>query len=282
MLIRTAIIPTAGYGTRRLPITKTIEKNMLPVVNRPIIDYVIEECVLAGITDIYLVVNDIENSQIKDYYESNNLLEKYLTDRAATDKLAKLKTLPDGVNLHFVEQDVNEKYGTAVPLALAIEQCGTDSPVVFCNGDDPFYGAKDGSEVKTMVEAVTDPEVSVMLGYRVAKEEVTKYGMLDVNVDGELVSVIEKPELDAVTSDLVSINRIVMSPGLMRTIVNYVNNKHFGPRDQEYMVTDCYEEYIENGGKIKVVGSTGTFLDCGSFEGWMRANEIVGRDLLNK
>lgn len=281
-MIKTAIIPTAGYGTRRLPITKTIEKNMLPVINRPIIDYVIEECVLAGITDIYLVINSIECSQIKAYYEPNEPLEKYLTDRAATDKLAKLKTLPDGVKLHFVEQDVNEKYGTAVPLALAIEQCGTDNPVVFCNGDDFFYGAKDGSEVKTMVEAVTDPETSVMLGYRVAKKEVTKYGMLDVNENGELISVVEKPELDDVTSQLVSINRIVMSPGLLKTIVNYVKNRHFGPRDQEYMVTDCYEEYIENGGKIKVVGSTGEWLDCGSFEGWMHANAVVGHDLLNK
>jgi UTP--glucose-1-phosphate uridylyltransferase len=278
--ITKAIIPTAGYGTRRLPITKTIEKNMLPVGNRPIIDYVIEECALAGITDIYLVVNDIENSQIAQYYGHNKKLEQYLSSRNATEKSEKLNTLPKGVKLYFIEQDVNDKYGTAVPVALALAECGTDEPVVFCNGDDFFINAKDGSEVKTMVKAAVNSVDSVMLGYKVPREEVTKYGMIKIDAQDSMTSIIEKPKPAEVISNLVSINRIILSPGLLKVIKDYVTDNNFGPNDQEYMITDCYAEYIRQGGKIRVVGSTGEWLDCGSLKGWLYANEIIGKNLL--
>jgi UTP--glucose-1-phosphate uridylyltransferase len=276
--ITKAIILTAGYGTRRLPITKTIEKNMLPLGNRPIIDYVIEECVLAGITDIWLVVNDIENSQIKQYYEPNPKLEKYLTERQAVDKLKKLNTLPDGVKLHYAEQDVNGKYGTAVPVALALEDIGINEQVVLCNGDDPFWGAKHGSDVKTMVDAVQSPDESVTLGYQVPAEEVYKYGIWEIEGDFAK-SIIEKPAVGSVNSNLANLNRVVMSPKLMKIIIDFVKNNNFGPNDQEYVITDPYAEYLAAGGKMRYVKNTGEWLDCGSLEGWLHANEVVGRDL---
>jgi UTP--glucose-1-phosphate uridylyltransferase len=272
--ITKAIILTAGYGTRRLPITKTIDKNMLPLCNRPVIDYVVEECVLAGITDIYMVVNNAKNSQIKDYYGSNDVLERFLTERGASDKLASIKTAPQGVNLHFVEQNPNDRYGTAVAVALAVEEFGLAEQVVLCNGDDPFWGAKDGSDVKTLVKAVERDTESAIMGYQKPHDEVPAYGMLKVK-DGFLTDIIEKPALKDVTSNLVNINRLVMAPQLLNTIVDYVNSNDFGPLDQEYIITDAYAQYLKQGGKMRVVQNTGQWLDTGSLEGWLQANNIV-------
>ena len=81
MQIKKAIIPVAGWGTRRLPITKTIEKAMLPIGNRPLVDYVVEDCVKAGISEIYIVIDEKPFSQIKNYYEDNAKLYNYLIAR---------------------------------------------------------------------------------------------------------------------------------------------------------------------------------------------------------
>jgi UTP--glucose-1-phosphate uridylyltransferase len=275
MEVTKAIIATAGYGTRRLPITKTIEKNMLPLGNRPVIDYVIQECILAGITDIYLVVNDIATSQIKAYFDPAPNLEQYLSDRNATEKLAKLATAPDGITFHYVEQDINARYGTSVPITLAVEQYNINEPVAFCNGDDPFWGAKNNSDVKTLVDAFKDPDETIIMGYRVDKKDVPRYGMLKKDTHNMLISIIEKPSPEQVDSSLVNLNRLILSPGLLKVIVAYTNSHDFGPTDQEYMITDAYTEYLRQGGRMRVVPSTGQWLDCGSLEGWLHANNVV-------
>ena len=275
MSIKKAIIATAGYGTRRLPITKIIEKNMLPLGNRPIIDYVVQECVLAGITDIYLVVNDIPTSQIKAYYDPAPRLEQYLEDRNATTKLEFLDTAPSGVIFHYIEQDVNTRYGTSVPVTLAVEQFNISEPVVFCNGDDPFWGAKDGSDVKTLVDAYTSPDEAIIMGYRVDEKDVPRYGMIQKDANNMVTSIIEKPHPEQVESTLVNLNRLILSPKLLEDIVTYTNSHNFGPNDQEYMITDPLAEYLRQGGKMRVIPSTGEWLDCGSIEGWLHANNVV-------
>jgi UTP--glucose-1-phosphate uridylyltransferase len=269
-----AIISTAGYGTRRLPITKAVEKNMLPLGNRPVIDYVVEECARAGITDIYLVVND-KNGQIAQYYGDNRSLRDFLVVRQATEKLAKLQTISDGVKLHFVEQNVNDRYGTAIPVSLAIEAIGkSNEHVVLCNGDDPFWGAKDGSDVKTMIDAVRSLDESIVMGYEVAVSDVSKYGIWEVEGDFAR-GIVEKPEVGTVNSNLANLNRLVMSPKLQQVIVDYVRKKSFTPSDQEYMITDAYSTYLGQGGKMRCVKNTGEWLDCGTQEGWLHANNVV-------
>ena len=81
MQIKKAIIPVAGWGTRRLPVTKVIKKAMLPIGNRPLVDYVVEDCAKAGIEDIYIVIDEKEFSQVKAYYQDNEKLTNYLVAR---------------------------------------------------------------------------------------------------------------------------------------------------------------------------------------------------------
>ena len=96
-----AIIPIAGYGTRRLPITKAIEKHMLPLGNRPMVDYLVEDCIRAGITEFMFVVGE-EFDQIRRYYGQNQLLEEYLENKGKTDELEEIRSLNKKARFHYV------------------------------------------------------------------------------------------------------------------------------------------------------------------------------------
>ena len=137
MEIRKAIISVAGWGTRRLPITKVIEKAMLPVGNRPIVDYVVEDCVRAGVREIFVVTDDKPMSQVEAYYRNNTALSRYLIARGKDDALRIADTRSSGVQMHFLGQkDIEKMYGTAVPVALAVKEFNIDEPVVVLMGDD--------------------------------------------------------------------------------------------------------------------------------------------------
>ena len=146
-MITKAIIPVAGWGTRRLPITKIIEKSMLPVGNRPLVDYSVQELVAAGVKDIYMVISNVEPCQVRAFYQDNLALNLYLKERGKADRLALAKTLPDDVRIHYVAQDPAGKYGTAVPIAMVVEEYQINEPVLVFMGDD-FIWNPDGLSVR--------------------------------------------------------------------------------------------------------------------------------------
>ncbi len=271
--IKKAIIPVAGWGTRRLPITKVIEKSMLPVGNRPLVDYSVQELIKAGIKDIYMVVSNVEPCQVRAFYQDNLALNRYLVDRGKEDKLEKAKTLPDDVRIHYVAQDPSAKYGTAVPIAMAVEEFQINEPVLVFMGDDFIWNPGGESAAEALIKA-SNGESSAILGVEIPQEEVEKYGVLSVK-NGNLTGVVEKPTPAAAPSNLINVSKYVMTPDLLQKIVEYVNSHDFGPLGQEYMVTDPIDEFIKNGGIIKVATTSGEYLDGGSVEGWLHANQIV-------
>jgi UTP--glucose-1-phosphate uridylyltransferase len=273
MKITKAIILSGGYGTRRLPITKTIEKNMLPLGNRPIIDYIVEDCVAAGVTDVYFAINNAPFSQLKDYYGENQQLEKFLRDKKAMDKVALLKTAPDNVNFHYAVEP-KDKYGTASAAAAAIQEFGLNEPVVLRNGDDPFWNVPGGSEMKNFLGQIQSDDQSAIIGVEKPRQEMPKYGMLVVE-DGYLQEIVEKPALQNVTSNLANVNGYVLSPKLLQIIVDYVNSHDFGPDDQEYVITDPVTEYVKAGYPMRVIPAAGQWLDSGSLDGWLHANQVI-------
>ena len=272
-MITKAIIPFAGWGTRRLPITKIIEKSMLPVGNRPLVDYSVQELIRAGVKDIYFVISNVEPCQVREFYKDNLALNQYLVDRGKSDKLALAKTLPDDVKVHYVSQDPSGKYGTAVPIALAVEEFSIHEPVLVFMGDDFIWNPSGESAAESLIKA-SDGQYSSILGVEIPRENVEKYGVFSVS-DGNLVGVVEKPAPEEAPSNLINVSKYIMTPDLLDKIVEYVNSHDFGPTDQEYMVTDPIDDYIKAGGIIKVAPTTGQYLDGGSVEGWLHANNVV-------
>lgn len=272
-MITKAIIPVAGWGTRRLPITKVVEKSMLPVGNRPLVDYSVQDLIKAGVKDIYMVVSNVEPCQVREFYQDNLALNRYLVDRGKADKLEKAKTLPDDVKIHYVAQDPSAKYGTAVPIAMAVEEFGIDEPVLVFMGDDFIWNPGGESAAEALVKA-SGGDKAAILGVEIDKKDVEKYGVLSEK-DGNLVGVVEKPKPEDAPSNLINVSKYIMTPELLKKIVKYVKEHNFGPKEQEYMVTDPIEEFIKEGGIMKVAPTTGQYLDGGSVEGWLHANQVV-------
>ena len=272
-MITKAIIPVAGWGTRRLPITKIIEKSMLPVGNRPLVDYSVQELIDAGVKDIYMVISNVEPCQVKEFYRDNLALNEYLIERGKEDRLKLAKTLPDDVTIHYTVQDPAGKYGTAVPIALVVEEYKIDEPVLVFMGDDFIWNPGGESAAEALIKAADEGE-SAILGVEIPREQVEKYGVLSAK-DGRLVNVVEKPKPEEAPSNLINVSKYIMTPELLNMIVKYVNEHDFGPKDQEYMVTDPIDEYIEKGGVMRVAPTTGEYLDGGSVEGWLHANNVV-------
>ena len=272
--ITKAIIPVAGWGTRRLPITKIIEKSMLPVGNRPLVDYSVQELIKAGITDIYMVISNVEPCQVQEFYRDNHALNDYLVERSKADRLALAKTLPDHVKIHYTTQDPAGRYGTAVPIALVVEEYNIDEPVLVFMGDDFVWNPDGESAAESLIHSLQNADESAILGVEIPKEKVDKYGVLSIK-DGKLTGVVEKPSVEEAPSNMINVSKYIMSKDLLRRIVNYVKSHDFGPLDQEYLVTDPIDEYINEGGVMRVAPTTGEYLDGGSVEGWVHANNVV-------
>lgn len=272
--ITKAIIPVAGWGTRRLPITKVVEKSMLPVGNRPLVDYSVQELIDAGVTDIYMVISNVEPCQVREFYQDNLALNKYLEDRGKSDRLAIAKTLPENVKIHYTTQDPSGKYGTAVPIAMVVEEYKIDEPVLVFMGDDFIWNPSGPSASESLLNSLESDSDSAILGVEIPREDVEKYGVLS-SENGKLTGVVEKPKISEAPSHLINVSKYIMSPALLQEIVKYVNENNFSPLDQEYMVTDPIDAYIKNGGIVRVAPTSGQYLDGGSVEGWLHANNVV-------
>lgn len=283
--LKTAVILTAGWGTRRLPITKTIEKNMLPVGNRPLIDFAVQDALSVGVEEIYIVVSSAERSQIRDYYSQNLELEQFLRAHGKAEMLPLVKTLPDGVRLHFVEQGYPGRYGAAIALVSAIEAGGLTGPLWVCMGDNFIWNPGGKTASQTMVEAIATAQaetgredVSAMLGVEVPREEVSRYGVLSVDAAGNLTGIVEKPSVEAAPSNLISPGYYVFSPRLVQLTLDYVHQNDFTPGKQEYLVPDPIAEYLAEGGLVRTVPAEGAYLDGGTLEGWLHANQVVCKE----
>ncbi len=272
-MITKAIIPVAGWGTRRLPITKIIEKSMLPVGNRPLVDYSVQDLIKAGVKDIYMVVSNVEPCQVRAFYRDNLALNLYLRERGKEDKLKKAKTIPDDVTIHYVAQDPSAKYGTAVPVAMVVEEYNINEPVFVFMGDDFIWNPDGPSSAESLLAAVRDDSESALIAIDHPEEAIMNGGALTIE-DEKIVKITEKPKPEQVTG-LASVSKYILSPAMLQEIVKYVREHDFGPMDQEYMITDPFSTYIQNGGVFRAARTAGEYLDGGTVEGWVHANNVV-------
>ena len=246
---------------------------MLPVGNRPLVDYSVQDLIKAGVKDIYMVISNVEPCQVREFYKDNLALNQYLVERGKEDRLTLAKTLPDDVTIHYTVQDPSGKYGTAVPIAMVVEEFKIDEPVLVFMGDDFIWNPGGESAAEALIRVARDGE-SAILGVEVERGKVEKYGVLSEK-DGKLIGVVEKPTPEEAPSNLINVSKYIMAPDLLNRIVKYVAENDFGPKDQEYMVTDPIDEYIKDGGVMRVAPTSGEYLDGGSVEGWLHANNVV-------
>ena len=270
-MITKAIIPVAGWGTRRLPITKTIEKCMLPIGNRPLVDYVVQDCLKAGINELIFIVSE-GSSQLEDYYRSNIKLNDYLRQNQKSDKLPLVAPL-SGVKLHFITQPSYGKYGTAVPVGLASDYIDEGESAVVLMGDDFIWNTDESSEVARLI-AGAEPGDCALLAAQVEPDETVNYGVIEPDQDGNYVRIVEKPAPEDAPSNLINISKYLLN----KELIDACREVPASSRG-EYELPDVINSHINAGGRIKVVPAEGQYLDGGTLDGWLYANRVVLGDI---
>lgn len=271
-----AIIPVAGFGTRRLPITKAIEKCMLPIGNRPIVDYVVEDCIKAGITEIIFVVSE-QSDQLHRYYGKNQLLEEYLTQRGKTRELEQLAAIAPGVNFHYVVQTADMPYGTAIPVNLCSSFVESGEQVLVLMGDDFIYHKDGASEAAQLLRHIESAQTTAgLLAVHIPRQDVGRYGVIETrqaNGHDFFVRVVEQPKPDEAPTNLINVSKYVFDAAMFDCVRQVCQAPPAA--NGEYQVTEALNLYVRAGKQLAVVQATGEYLDGGALAGWLHANNRV-------
>lgn len=274
-----AIIPVAGFGTRRLPVTKSVEKCMLPVLNRPIIDYIVQDCIAAGISEFYFVVGE-DCVQLRNYYGRNLPLEQHLIDTNKQDLLS-LVAPQKGVKFEFIvqKQGSGQPYGTSVPVWLAWQLLPKDNEkVLVIMGDQFIYNSDGQSEAAHFLKnAQSANAASAMLAIEVPQSEVSKYGIIATRRSDKIDlfdHVVEKPKPKDAPSNLNNASFYLFDKHFFNFLQADMKQTH----DGEFMITDPLNAYVSAGNDIVVIRNRGEYLDCGTVDGWLHANNRVTKN----
>jgi len=210
--ITKAVIPAAGLGTRFLPATKAQPKEMLPIVDKPAIQYVVEEAVRAGIDDI-LIVTGRSKRAIEDHFDRNFELEYFLEDRGKTEELSEVRRLADLADIHYVRQ--GEPLGLGHAVSVARKHVG-DDPFVVMLGDDIMDD--ECTVLADMMKTHGETGASIIALSEFPIEEISSYGCVDPEfITEQLVSIrriVEKPAPADAPSNLAVMGRYIFTPGI--------------------------------------------------------------------
>jgi UTP--glucose-1-phosphate uridylyltransferase len=213
MTVRKAVFPAAGLGTRFLPATKAQPKEMLPLVDKPTIQYVVEEAVASGLAEI-IIVTGRNKRAIEDHFDAAFELEYYLNDRGKVEELAQIKTISELASVCYVRQ--KEPLGLGHAILCARSLVG-DEPFGVFLGDDIIGGARTPC-MRQLLDVYDKYDAPVIAVERVPRDRIHQYGVIaGHNVAGnvwEITDLVEKPRAQDAPSDLAIIGRYVLTPDL--------------------------------------------------------------------
>lgn len=260
-----AIFPVAGMGTRFLPATKSVPKEIMTLVDRPLIQYAIDEAREAGITD-FIFVTSRGKGALEDYFDHAPQLEQELLRRGKTELLETLKsTNMDSGAIAYIRQHKALGLGHAVRCAHRLI---SDEPFAVILPDDVIAGQT--SCLKQMIEAYEETGGSMVAAMEVPPEKAPSYGILDIKENmGALVSVqgmVEKPAAHEAPSNLAVIGRYILTPDVLNTLT-----RQAAGAGGEIQLTDAIAAEIEQGRNVYGYRFEGQRYDCGSKAGFLQA-----------
>ncbi|MEZ9140502.1 MULTISPECIES: UTP--glucose-1-phosphate uridylyltransferase GalU [unclassified Shewanella] len=280
------VIPVAGLGTRMLPATKAIPKEMLPLVDKPLIQYIVDECVKAGVKEIVLVTHASKNA-IENHFDKSYELESTLEKRVKRQLLKEVQGIcPKDVTIMHVRQGEAKGLGHAV---LCAKPCIGNNPFAVVLPDvilDEYTANQSSENLAAMISRYESTFASQIMVAPVATEEVHKYGIADC--DGvevlagdstKIVKMVEKPSIDEAPSNLAVVGRYVLS----EKIWDLLAKTPAGAGD-EIQLTDAIDMLIESDA-VEAFNMTGKSHDCGDKLSYMAAfveyglnNKKLGKD----
>jgi UTP--glucose-1-phosphate uridylyltransferase len=265
--VRKAIITAAGLGTRFLPVTKAQPKEMLPLVDKPTIQYGVEEAIESGIEEVIMVIGGGKRA-IVDHFDRSREIEYYLEVRGKRDMLETLRqvdALTDQVALVYVQQKEPLGLGHAVGCArrqVEGEPCAVLLP------DDVILGAEPC--LRQLIGAYQETGATVIATRRVPPDQISRYGIIATGGSSgrlhEVVDLVEKPHVDDAPSDLAILGRYVLTPGVFDAI-----GRTGEGAGKEIQLTDAIKQTIA-GGRVVAYEVEGDYYDTGTVPGYLKAN----------
>ena len=270
MKVRKAVVTAAGWGTRFLPVTKAQPKEMLPLVDKPIIQYAVEEAVAAGLKQIVMVTAQGKRA-IEDYFDRSFELEHVLQQRGETALWEQVRRLSNMADIAYVRQKEQLGLGNAVLVTQAVVG---EEPFALFLPDDVFVG--NGPVIGQLIEAHGELGGCVLAVERVKKEEVGRYGIIAPKQIGprlyQVLDLVEKPSPQQAPSDLAIVGRYVLEPQIFAAL------KATPPgRGQEIQLTDGLRRLLP-GEKIYAVEYEGVRYDAGTPMSWLKATIALALD----
>ena len=269
MLIKKVVIPVAGLGTRFLPATKSTPKEMLPVVDKPLIQYAVEEASKAGIEEFIFITHHSKSSINKHFEEDNDLFNKLMED-GKEDLASTIKSIGGpGTKFTYIEQDEPKGLGHAISCANDVIDEGEWFFVIL---PDDLFMTKGANVTEQMIDIAKSENRQVLALQKIENEEISKYGVISPESTSGKIStingIVEKPDYVDAPSNLASIGRYLFN----QTIFNHIDNDNPG-KNGEVQITDAILSDIKN-----FVGYEfdGLRFDCGSKSGYLKANIEFG------
>jgi UTP--glucose-1-phosphate uridylyltransferase len=267
--VRKAVFPVAGLGTRFLPATKAMPKELLPIIDKPLIQYAAEEAIAAGI-DTLIFITGRNKRAIEDHFDGNNELELALRSKGKSEMANMVKNiLPQGIECIFVRQKEQLGLGHAV---LCAERVVGNEPFALLLADDFLKYSGNGitSDLISKYEKTGKTQLSVM---EVDGPDISKYGVIvPNNKTGSVAGLIEKPDFNKAPSNLASIGRYVLTPD----IFNILKNQEIGIGGEIQLADSINVQALNN--MVETVLLNGKRFDCGSVEGYVDAFKCVASD----
>lgn len=261
--VRKAVFPVAGFGTRFLPATKAMPKELLPIVDKPLIQYAAEEAIAAGI-DTLIFVTGRNKRAIEDHFDNNKELEMALRAKGKHEQADMVKNiLPDGVECIFVRQAEQLGLGHAV---LSAERVVGNEPFAVLLADDFLTGGREMGVTAELVAAFYTSGHTQLSVMEVSDADISKYGVVVPGEESGAVSgLIEKPRAEDAPSNLASIGRYVLTP----EIFDILRTQTAGAGG-EIQLADAINTQAATG-NVQAVKLRGRRFDCGSVEGYLNA-----------
>lgn len=268
MQIRKVVIPVAGWGTRSLPASKNIPKEMLPVYNKPVVQYVVEEAMRAGVEDVVFVTNR-DKGVIEDHFDYNLQLEGVLDRAGKKEMLEVVRGVAEMVNIMSVRQKRQLGLGHAVLCAKEMVRGESFAVMV---GDDIMFG--EGAGLQQLVKTATEKDMPVIGVMEVPADKVNRYGIVTGKeiASGvyQIDNMVEKPAVGTVDSRLAIVGRYVLTPDIFKHLEN-VKPGHGG----EIQLTDALESLCRERGML-AVKMGGIRFDAGDWVDYLSANIYIG------
>ena len=257
-----AVFPVAGLGTRFLPATKAMPKELLPVIDKPLIQYAVEEAISANIETLIFITGRNKRA-IEDHFDRNIELENFLINQGKKEQADLIRSIiPEHVNCIFVRQPKPLGLGHAVVCA---ESVVGDEPFLVMLADDLLV-SKEVNNSHLLVKAYEKEQKTQLSVMEVNDKSISKYGVVVKGESiGEVKGLVEKPSTDNAPSNLASIGRYVLSPDIFNILKKIAPGK-----GGEIQLADAIDVQANNGG-VSSVMLAGKRFDCGSIEGYLDA-----------